>query len=137
MNQTERRIFLINRLLDENYEYGEVEIPVDEASQKRLLRGLMNVRMPGLIDEEFLKVQDEYLKEASLEKGVVTVDDIAFNDEGIGIWQGDITRLSLDAIVNAANSGMTGCYVPNHTCIDKAAPISITQPYNRRMANCS
>lgn len=118
MNQTERRIFLINRLLDENYEYGEVEIPVDEASQKRLLRGLMNVRMPGLIDEEFLKVQDEYLKEASLEKGVVTVDDIAFNDEGIGIWQGDITRLSLDAIVNAANSGMTGCYVPNHTCID-------------------
>lgn len=127
MNQTERRIFLINRLLDENYEYGEVEIPVDEASQKRLLRGLMNVRMPGLIDEEFLKVQDEYLKEASLEKGVVTVDDIAFNDEGIGIWQGDITRLSLDAIVNAANSGMTGCYVPNHTCIDNAIPYQITQ----------
>lgn len=127
MNQTERRIFLINRLLDENYEYGEVEIPVDEASQKRLLRGLMNVRMPGLIDEEFLKVQDEYLKEASLEKGVVTVDDIAFNDEGIGIWQGDITRLFLDAIVNAANSGMTGCYVPNHTCIDNAILYSITQ----------
>lgn len=103
MNQTERRIFLIGKLLEENSEYRDMEIPRDEESQRRLLRALMNVRMPGPIDEEFLKVQDEYLKEVALEKGIVSVDDIAFNEDGIGLWQGDITRLKVDAIVNAAN----------------------------------
>ena len=83
--------------------------------------------MPGEIDGKFLRVQDEYLQEEAAEKGVVTLDDISFNEEGLAVWQGDITRLSVDAIVNAANSGMTGCYVPNHTCIDNAILYSITQ----------
>lgn len=118
MNQTERRIYLIERLLEESNEYRGLRIPDDENGQRQLLRGLMNIRMPGEIDDEFLKVQDEYLQEEMKNKGVVTLNDIEFNEEGLGIWQGDITRLSTDAIVNAANSGMTGCYVPNHTCID-------------------
>ncbi len=118
MKQAERREYMIRRLLDEKPEYRGMEIPADEGGQRRLLRGLMNVRMPGEIDGNFLRVQDEYLQEEAAEKGVVTLDDISFNEEGLAVWQGDITRLSVDAIVNAANSGMTGCYVPNHTCID-------------------
>lgn len=118
MKQAERREYMIRRLLDEKPEYRGMEIPADEGGQRRLLRGLMNVRMPGEIDGKFLRVQDEYLQEEAAEKGVVTLDDISFNEEGLAVWQGDITRLSVDAIVNAANSGMTGCYVPNHTCID-------------------
>lgn len=118
MKQAERREYMIRRLLDEKSEYRGMEIPADEGGQRRLLRGLMNVRMPGEIDGNFLRVQDEYLQEEAAEKGVVTLDDISFNEEGLAVWQGDITRLSVDAIVNAANSGMTGCYVPNHTCID-------------------
>ena len=118
MNQTERRKYLIRWLLDENPEYRDAEIPADEGGQRRLLRGLMNVRMPMEIDDDFLSVQDAYLKEEAAEKGIVSLDDISFNEEGLAIWKGDITRLAVDAIVNAANSGMTGCYVPNHTCID-------------------
>ena len=118
MKQAERREKLIRYLLDENPEYRDVEIPQEETGQRRLLRGLMNVRMPGAIDENFLRVQDEYLQEEAAAKGIVTIDDMAFNDEGLAVWKGDITRLRVDAIVNAANSGMTGCYVPNHTCID-------------------
>ncbi len=118
MKQAERREKLIRYLLAENPEYRDVEIPQEETGQRRLLRGLMNVRMPGAIDENFLRVQDEYLQEEAAAKGIVTIDDMAFNDEGLAVWKGDITRLRVDAIVNAANSGMTGCYVPNHTCID-------------------
>ncbi|SDB50260.1 protein-ADP-ribose hydrolase [Butyrivibrio sp. INlla16] len=118
MNQDERRDYLINRLKTESQEYKKIQIPGLATEKRQLLRALMNVRMPGEIDQDFLDVQDAYLKNARDEKGVVTVDDISFNQEGIGIWKGDITRLQVDAIVNAANSGMTGCYVANHTCID-------------------
>ena len=118
MNQTERRIFLIDRLKAENRQYGNLQTPASPVEQKQLLRALMNVRMPGIIDDAFLAVQDDYLKERIAENGVVRIEDIAFNADGLAVWQGDITRLAADAIVNAANSGMTGCYVPNHTCID-------------------
>jgi len=118
MNQSERRRYLIKILLDEKKEYAGVEIPSNSRDQKMLLRGLMNVREPGVIDESFLEVQDAYLQEVKKEKGVVTLEDMEEKEPGIYLWQGDITRLSVDAIVNAANSGMTGCYVPNHTCID-------------------
>ena len=114
MKQAERREYLIQYLLGESRDYRGVQVPTDEGGQRQLLRGLMNVRMPGEIGDDFLKVQNEYLQE----KGLVTLDEITFNAEGIAVWKGDITRLSADAIVNAANSGMTGCYVPNHTCID-------------------
>ena len=118
MNQNERRQFLIRRLLDERADCRGAEIPRSETEQRQLLRGLMNVRLPAPADADFLRVQDEYLQTLRDEKGVVTLEEIAFDSEGLGLWRGDITRLAADAIVNAANSGMTGCYMPNHTCID-------------------
>ena len=120
MNQTERRQYLIKRLLAEEPQYSDIETPADAQGQRRLLRGLMNVRRPGQIGEEFLRVQDEYLTEAAREKGVTDLKELKPVEEGIYVWQGDITTLRCDAIVNAANSGMTGCYVPCHGCIDNA-----------------
>lgn len=118
MDQRERREFLIQRLLQENVQYRDMEIPVREEEQKQLLRGLMNVRPSRRIDREFLKVQDEYLQAETATKGITNLDELEPVSEGIYLWQGDITTLRCDAIVNAANSGMTGCYVPNHRCID-------------------
>lgn len=118
MNQTERRKYLINRLLSEQPRYSDIEIPNDANGQRRLLRSLFNVRMPEEIGEDFLQVQDEYLAEATSEKGVTDLSELEPVEEGVYIWQGDITTLRCDAIVNAANSGMTGCYVPCHGCID-------------------
>lgn len=118
MNQDERRIFLIKKLLKENSKYDVISIPNTAIEQKQLLRTLMNIRMPKPIDEAFLQVQDAYLKEETMAKGIVDLKDLTPICEGIYLWQGDITTLKCDAIVNAANSGMTGCYVPNHKCID-------------------
>ena len=118
MNQNERRIFLIQELLKENKRYEDMEIPQDLEEQRELLRALMNVRIAKNVDDEFIKVQDEYLKEEIKRKGIVDIDDLKPIKDGIYLWQGDITTLRCDAIVNAANSGMTGCYVPNHRCID-------------------
>ena len=118
MNQTEKRAFLIRRLLEEQPRYRGLEIPADEAEQRQLLRGLMNVRLPGAVSEDILRVQDEYLREAALEKGITNVGELTPVEPGICLWQGDITTLRCDAIVNAANSGMTGCYQPCHSCID-------------------
>ena len=118
MNQTERRQYLIRALLAERPEYRDMAIPADEYGQKRLLRSLFNVRMPGRIGEDFLNVQDEYLKEAIREKGVTDYASLKPAGPGIWLWQGDITTLKCGAIVNAANAGMTGCYQPCHSCID-------------------
>ena len=118
MNQNERRIFLIQELLKENKRYEDMEIPQDFEEQRTLLRALMNVRIAKNVDDEFIKVQDEYLKEEIKRKGIVDIDDLKPIKDGIYLWQGDITTLRCDVIVNAANSGMTGCYVPNHRCID-------------------
>ncbi len=118
MNQSERRIFLIQELLKENPEYAKMQIPKKSEEQKHLLRGLMNIRPPRRVSGKFLEVQDEYLSETAKEKGIVELDSLTPSRSGIYLWQGDITRLRCDAVVNAANSGMTGCYVPNHRCID-------------------
>ena len=118
MNQNERRIFLIQELLKENKRYEDMEIPQDFEEQRALLRALMNVRIAKNVDDEFIKVQDEYLKEEIKRKGIVDIDDLKPIKDGIYLWQGDITTLRCDVIINAANSGMTGCYVPNHRCID-------------------
>ena len=118
MNQSERRRYLIQELLDEQKEYSHFSIPEDSRGQKDLLRGLLNVRAPKMLSREFLKIQDEYLKEETEKKGITELADLAPIEQGIYLWQGDITTLRCDAIVNAANSGMTGCYVPNHRCID-------------------
>lgn len=117
MNQEQRRVYLIKRLLKENSQYSEIVIPADEESQKLLLRALFNVRLPKKIDFKFKFIQDQYLKEENTAKGIVETENFP---KGISIWKGDITRVKVDAIVNAANSGMTGCYQPNHACIDNA-----------------
>lgn len=118
MNQSEKRLFLIEKLLKEQQRYRNIQIPADTDEQKVMLRSLMNVRMPDNIDEEFLNVQDEYLQQVNAEKGVVTLLDMDEIQPDIYIWKGDITKLKVGAIVNAANSGMTGCYQPCHNCID-------------------
>ena len=78
----------------------------------------MNIRMPKKIDAETLKLQDEYLTERNRDRGIVSIEDIPLVRKKISLWQGDITRLSVDAIVNAANSQMLGCFIPMHSCID-------------------
>lgn len=118
MNQSERRMFLIRELLQGDGRYSGMSIPDQEEEQKQLLRGLMNIRSPKKISSQFLLVQDEYLQAETKAKGVTELDDLRPVSDGLYLWQGDITTLHCDAIVNAANSGITGCYVPNHRCID-------------------
>lgn len=120
MDQAQRRLFLLQSLLKERTEYRDVDIPAEAESQRQLLRGLMNIRAPKDADEDFLKIQDEYLQGETAAKGVTDIADLTPVQPGLYLWQGDITTLRCDAIVNAANSGMTGCYIPNHRCIDNA-----------------
>lgn len=120
MTQAERRLFLIQSLLKEKPEYRNMSIPDSANAQRQLLRALMNVRMPAPINRDFLDVQDEYLQAEIAAKGITDVDELSPVKPGLYIWQGDITTLRCDVIVNAANSGMTGCYAPNHGCIDNA-----------------
>ena len=118
MDQVKRRTFLIQKLIDEQPRYKDLQIPQETSEQKRLLRSLFNIRMPGDISEDFLTVQNEYLQEETASKGITDIADLSPISERIFLWQGDITTLCCDAIVNAANSSMTGCYVPCHGCID-------------------
>lgn len=120
MNQSERRMVLIRVLLNEHPEYQELRIPADTDAQRQLLRGLLNIREPRRIGTDFLQIQDEYLQEETAAKGIIDAADLVPLQPGLYLWQGDITTLRCDAIVNAANSGMTGCYCPNHGCIDNA-----------------
>ena len=120
MNQSEKRLFLIQSLLNERPSCQKQMIPADSERQKILLRGLMNVRRAYPIGAEFLQVQDEYLQSETAAKGITDIADLTPIQPGLYLWQGDITTLRCDAIVNAANSGMTGCYYPNHHCIDNA-----------------
>lgn len=120
MNQSERRIFLINKLIKENNDYKNITIPANGDKQKLLLRALMNVRMPKPTSKEFLNVQDEYLKDEIRQKGITDYKNLTPIEKNIYLWQGDITTLKCDAAVNAANSKMLGCFCPNHGCIDNA-----------------
>ena len=120
MNQSERRLFLIQSLLRERPSCQKQIIPTDSERQRILLRGLMNVRNPHPVSPEFLETQDTYLWEETAKKGITDIQDLPPMQPGLYLWQGDITTLKCDAIVNAANSGLTGCYIPNHRCIDNA-----------------
>ena len=118
MTQAERRLFLIQALKDEQAEYRDLRVPRDAMGQRKLLRSLLNVRAPGAIGDDFLAVQDDYLQQALAEDGVTRAEDLSPVSGDLCLWQGDITRLQCGAIVNAANSGLTGCYLPCHACID-------------------
>ena len=146
MDQNERLDFLIEQFKEDSIQYRALETPTDAAGKKRILRSLMNIRMPKMMPPAVLNIQDEYLQERSRENGIVTLDMIpaiserdskhAFADK-LSVWQGDITRLAVDAIVNAANSQMLGCFVPMHTCIDNCihtyAGVQLRTECNQKM----
>ena len=140
MTQKECRLYLIRELLKEDkgnagFKLGLVPgneggfvIPDDEKSQRDILRALMNIRGPYSISDDFLRIQDEYLQQVNQERGITDVEDLECVKEIVGssptmtrglyLWQGDITTLKVDAIVNAANSALLGCFAPLHICID-------------------
>ena len=120
MTQAERLLYLIKDLINETGNLKTIDIPTDNTAQKRLLRSLMNIRPPKPVSPKFLAMQNAYLQEEQRKKGVISLADLSPVQPGIYLWQGDITRLSTDAIVNAANSAMLGCFVPCHGCIDNA-----------------
>ena len=127
MTHEEKRLYLIKTLLSEQPRYRNIEIPADGQGQKDLLRSLMNVRMPAPLSDEYIGIESEYLKEETAAKGITRLDDLTPVEDSIYLWQGDITTLECDAIVNAANSQMLGCFQPLHNCIDNAIPYQITQ----------
>lgn len=137
MTQEQRLDYLVGAFKKDSVRYADIETPSDTEGKRRLLRSLMNIRMPKPIDDTVLAVQDEYLRERIRENGVVELTDIPVIRDGISIWQGDITRLAADAIVNAANSQMLGCFVPMHTCIDNCiqtfAGIQMREECHRQM----
>ena len=118
MTQEERLTFLLDYLLRERQE--KFDVPANPQGRRQLLRALMNVRMPAPVSDEFLGVQDAYLQEETRRKGITDLQELEPVEPGIYLWQGDITTLRCDAIVNAANSQMLGCFVPCHGCIDNA-----------------
>ena len=120
MTQDERLKFLLHYLLNERKGYANIHVPDSISEKRRLLRSLMNVRPPVPASMEFLAVQDAYLQERLSERGITRLGDLTPVRPGVYLWQGDITTLAVDAIVNAANSQMLGCFVPCHGCIDNA-----------------
>lgn len=128
--QEERLDYLLHEFKEDSGRYRDLETGEDYGEKRMLLRSLMNIRMPGKMNENVVKVQDEFLTEEAREKGIVELTDIPTAAEQYGsshpyadkisVWQGDITRLRAGAIVNAANSQMLGCFVPCHKCIDNA-----------------
>lgn len=120
MTQTEKRVYLIKSLLKERPQYTGIPIPVNEQEQKNLLRSLLNLRMPDPISEDFLTIQDAYLQEELAQKGITELAALRPVQNQIYLWRGDITTLACDAIVNAANAQLLGCFCPCHGCIDNA-----------------
>jgi O-acetyl-ADP-ribose deacetylase (regulator of RNase III) len=122
MTQSERLQFLNKCLLDESPQYKNMSTNYssDNISQFRLFRSLVNIRPPKQASKEFLKIQDKFLQTAIAEKGITDINDLEPIRGNLYLWQGDITTLKCDSIVNAANSAMLGCFCPCHSCIDNA-----------------
>ena len=120
MTQAQRRHYLISQLLKERPEYKAIQIPADDTGQKMLLRSLFNVRGPLPAQDDFITIQDKYLREEIREKGITELASIEPIQTDLYLWQGDITTLACDAVVNAANSALLGCFCPCHGCIDNA-----------------
>ena len=127
MNQNERLDYLVEQFKEDSVQYKNLIVPEEIIEKRRILRSLMNIRMPKRMSGDVLRVQDEYLQERNRENGVVDLSMIpTIAEQGsnhiygdiLSIWQGDITRLAVEAIINAANSQMLGCFIPMHTCID-------------------
>lgn len=118
MSRLEELKVLNGLLLEDMPEYHSQEkmFPQNEDAQFRLYRSLVNVRHPGPIGNDFLTLQDAFLQKEI--RNITNWRDLTPREDGIYLWQGDITTLKVDAIVNAANSGLTGCYYPCHKCID-------------------
>lgn len=145
MTQEERLDYLVKALCEDSVQYKNLEFEKNE--KRNIMRSLMNIRMPKSISCEFLMIQNDFLKQEALDKGVVSWREIPDVCEEYGskykygnrisIWKGDITRLQVDAIVNAANSQMLGCFVPCHKCIDNAihsaAGIELREECNQYM----
>lgn len=139
MTRLEHLDFLIKELKAEDKEYKDIKIPDNYEEKRKLLRALMNVRLPRPTSEKFLKVQDKFLSSEIKEKGVTKyteLETVQINDR-ISLWRGDITTLEVDAIVNAANSQLLGCFQPLHNCIDNvihsAAGIQLRNECNELM----
>lgn len=146
-NQEERLDYLLREFKEDSVQYKDLQVMDDYINKRMALRSLMNVRMPRAMTEDIIKIQDDFLTLEAKEKGIVELSDIKtvkeqygsvhpFGDK-VSIWQGDITRLSVGAIVNAANSQMLGCFVPCHRCIDNAihsaAGIELRAECNHKM----
>ena len=120
MNTTEKSNYLIKYLLSEDAEYKNIAIPDSAGERFRLFRSLVNVRAPKHVSEDFLKIQNDFLREMTAEKGIVDYKNLTPVKPRIYLWQGDITTLKCGAIVNAANSQMLGCFCQCHGCIDNS-----------------
>ncbi|MBD5511839.1 MAG: protein-ADP-ribose hydrolase [Lachnospiraceae bacterium] len=145
--QQDRLDYLLQEFKNDSKQYKDLEVEDDYESKRMALRSLMNIRMPKEMAEDVVKVQDDFLALEAEEKGIVAISDIRTVKEQYGsrhpygdklsVWQGDITRLAVDAIVNAANSQMLGCFVPCHRCIDNAihsaAGIALRAECNHKM----
>lgn len=111
---------VLDKLIDIlSAERGEKAPPLTDGQKPGYFRALCNVRPPEPVSDDFLQLQDEYLSARTRERGVVDAGKLKYNGN-IALWRGDIIRLNADAVVNACNCALLGCFIPLHGCIDNA-----------------